>query len=51
MRRGKIPEVLSLSTARCEAAYPSKVITLGAPCCLAAREKNRLLIGKYKKRI
>jgi hypothetical protein len=30
-----------LSTARCEAAYPSRVITLGAPCCLTAREKNR----------
>jgi hypothetical protein len=32
----------SLSTARCEAAYPSRVITFGAPCCLTAREKNRL---------
>src|SRR5271165_4638967 len=32
----------SLSTARCEAAYPSRAITLGAPCCLTAREKNRL---------
>jgi hypothetical protein len=41
-RRGKIPEVLSLTTARCEAAEPSSVITLGAPCCFIALEKNRL---------
>ena len=41
-RPGNLPAAFSLSTARCEAAYPSRVITLGAPCGLTAREKNRL---------
>src|SRR5258708_1524926 len=41
-RRGKVPAAFNSATARCEAAYPSRVITRGAPCCLVAREKNRL---------
>jgi hypothetical protein len=28
-RRGKVPAAFNLATARCEAAYPSKVVTWG----------------------
>src|SRR6266481_6720291 len=41
-RCGNVPASFRLVTARCDAAYPSKVITLGAPCCSVALEKNRL---------
>src|SRR5271166_6972754 len=37
-RRGKVPAAFNLATARCEAAYPSKVITRGLPLFLTARE-------------
>jgi hypothetical protein len=41
-RRGKVPAAFNLVTARCEAAYPSKVITRVLPLFLIAWEKNRL---------
>jgi hypothetical protein len=39
-RRGNLPAAFCLSTARCEAAYPSRVITLGTPCCLRPGRKT-----------
>jgi len=40
-RRGNVPAACSLAIALCEAAYRSKVITLGVPCRLVVWEKNR----------
>jgi hypothetical protein len=40
-RRGKVPAAFNLATARCEAAYPSKVITRGLSLFLTARESAR----------
>src|SRR4029077_603562 len=41
-RRGNVPASFRFVTARCDAAYPSKVITLGAPMLLRRPGKEPL---------
>jgi hypothetical protein len=49
-RRANVLAAFNLATARCEAAYPSNVITRGLPCCLTAWEKNRLAAAMSRAR-